>query len=61
MVTKEGGAIVGLEDLSWLHRKGYGNLAQASFVHLESYERHHLQADAAIGRHRYPPRYGPRV
>jgi signal transduction histidine kinase len=29
MVTKEGGAIVGLEDLSWLHRKGYGNLVQA--------------------------------
>jgi hypothetical protein len=47
MVTKEGHAIVGLEDLSRLHREGYGNLAQASFVHLESYERHHLQADAA--------------
>jgi hypothetical protein len=50
MVTKEGHAIVGLEDLSRLHREGYGNLAQASFVHLESYERHHLQADAARAR-----------
>src|SRR5262249_5682213 len=33
----------------------------ALLLHLESYEGHHLQADAPCGLSRYPPRYGRRV